>query len=145
MGSMRRARWVVIAALRLGAACAATGSGATKVSPGQELLYSGTVEQKIVPADGPEATLKQTLTASALVSEADPERGYQILLMQNLVREPSPGRKPLRVAVPPSAYVNILRDRSDVTGSPGPRFIAGPPFLAIEIASPSAAPRESLK
>jgi hypothetical protein len=142
---MKSEPWGVIAALMLGAACAATGSGATKVSPGQEFLYSGTAEHKLIPAEGPEAGFKETLTASALVSEADPERGYQIILMQNFAREPRSERPPLRFAVPPVAYVNLLREGSDTTQSASPGFVTGPPFgLAIAVVG-RPVPRGSLK
>src|SRR5690349_11715497 len=114
----------------LGVACAATAGEAMKVSPGQELLYSGTVEEKFASADGPDATLKSRLTASAVVRADDPGPGPQVILMQSFAREAIVGRP----ALPPDAHLSILGDVSAPTESPGPTLVVGPPFgIAIEV------------
>ena len=73
-------------ALALAVATATASGGpalaALKITPGQELLYSGTAEWKLTKTGGQPETITGPLRFSAVVSEADPAKGYSVILMR---------------------------------------------------------------
>jgi peroxiredoxin len=71
------------AALALGLALAGPARAALKITPGQELIYAGTATWKITSTPGDRREeITGPMRFSALVSEADPAKGYSVILMR---------------------------------------------------------------
>src|SRR5690242_9527078 len=56
---------------------------AVKVTPGQEFIYAGTAEMKVVNPAGQSETLSGQVKISALNTEADPSKGYAVILLRS--------------------------------------------------------------
>jgi peroxiredoxin len=68
--------------LALALASVGPAGAAPKISPGQELIYSGAASWKIASTAGQAQTITGPMHFSALVSEADPAKGYSVVLMR---------------------------------------------------------------
>jgi cytochrome c biogenesis protein CcmG/thiol:disulfide interchange protein DsbE len=142
---MGRARWVWMVAPTLAAACTATAAtmSAVKLSPGQEFLYSGTVESNASVAGRPPSTMRTRVQVSALISGVDPTRGYTVILMQH--SKPAAGEE--LPGLPPNAELTILHYGAELMPVPdaGERLyvsLFGPWIESIKL---PFAPRADLK
>ena len=81
-----------VAAYLLILAAAAPVGAAVKLTVGQELIYSGTVEWKMSQGGGPTQTFSGPLHLSAVVTEADTAKGYALIVMRHFQPEPKPGQ-----------------------------------------------------
>src|SRR5689334_11916506 len=80
------------AALALVLTTLSPAGAALKISPGQELIYSGTTTLKITSTEGPAQIIAGPLHCSALVSEADPAKGYSVILMRRFQPDTKAGQ-----------------------------------------------------
>jgi hypothetical protein len=113
---------------------------AVKVSPGQEFLYSGRFEWKVSSADGPARTIAGPVKLSALVTEADPARGYAVVLMRRFQPEEKPGQ----ANVPTDVAVTTLRYGADLKSTtPSPNV--SPASAVIGALAVPLTPRAELK
>lgn len=137
---MRRSRWGPAAVVALAAAVVPAGAAVT-VTPGQEFLYTGTVELKQSVQGGPDLTITGPLKLSALVAEADPGKGYAVVLMRSFQPEAKQGQP----RVPGEVAVTTVRYGADLApaGAPG-----APPGLISQVMQRvplPLAPRAELK
>lgn len=80
-----------LAALALVVAAVRPAGAAVKISAGQELIYSGTASWKITATAGPSQTITGPIGFTALVSEADPGKGFSVILMRRFQQNGKPG------------------------------------------------------
>jgi hypothetical protein len=115
---------------------------ALKVTRGEEFLYSGTLQFKQSIKNGPTLAISGSLKLVALVTEADPGKGYTVILMRQFQPEQKE-REPRR---PEDLWVTTVRYSPDLTasGMPGgtPDPILGPVLDAVRVPLP---PRAELK
>jgi hypothetical protein len=102
---------------------AAPASAAVKLTVGQELVYTGTVEWKMAQDGGPTQSFTGPVQLSAVVTETDPAKGHALLVMRRF----QPDRKPDQPGAPPEATVGTVRyDTSLLATRPRPTFVGGP-------------------
>src|SRR5258707_6366447 len=97
---MERSRWPNPLALgppaALALAVALAGSSparaAAKVAPGQELTYAGTADWKLTNPAGQTQSITGGLRFSALVYQADPAKGYSVILMRRFQPDAKPAQ-----------------------------------------------------
>ena len=89
---MRRSRWAAMAAIALTAAAAMPARAAVKVTPGQEFLYSGTVQWKQSIKNGSTLAVSGSLKLSALVTKAEPGKGYTVVLLHRFQPDQKEGQ-----------------------------------------------------
>src|SRR2546425_11028664 len=77
---MKRGRSVLIAASALALACRLPASGAVKVTPGQEFVYTGRVMWKKIVVGRPPEVLRGPVRLTALVTKADPAKGFSVIV-----------------------------------------------------------------
>src|SRR6266567_7120061 len=112
---MARSRWITMAALAL-AAGALPVRAADKWSAGQEFVYTGTLEQTQAQTNIPAVTYRAPVKLSALVTEADPAKGYTVIMMPEI----RPQKPPSPADSQPYAKVSIERFRPDLNRAPSP-------------------------
>jgi len=101
------------------AAGAVPALGVAKVMLGQEFAYSGTAEWKQSRPRGPALTIDGAVKIAAAVSEAEPQKGYAVIIMRAF----EPQRRPGQPNFPAEAEVTTVRYGADLTSTaPG----AGP-------------------
>ena len=89
---MKRGRSVLIAASALALACCLPASGAVKVTPGQEFVYTGRAMWKKVEAGRPAEVLQGPVKVTALVTKADPAKGYSVIVTRAVQTEARKGQ-----------------------------------------------------
>ena len=84
---------------------------ALKISAGQELIYSGTASWKINGTAGQSQTITGPIRFSALVTEADPAKGYSVVRMRRFQQDgkTSPAQNQSGVELRRSTSVPISR------------------------------------
>jgi peroxiredoxin len=130
---------VAMAAL---AVAAAPGRAAVKLTPGQEFLYTGTAELKLGAAgDGPGQTFSGVAQLSAVVAEADPAKGYAVILMRRV--------QPKEQAGQPGAGgevgVGTVRYGADLSVTQPAAFNGGPISGVLRAMSVPLTPQADLK
>jgi hypothetical protein len=129
---MRRPHSVLVVAPLLAVACALPAAGAVKVTTGQELIYSGTLEWKQSGVGGvPNIAHRAPVKLFALVTAADPVQGYAVLVMRDI----RPARLRGQANLPPFAEVFTDRyhpnmGRGDGLARP-PRSVYGAPLIPL--------------
>src|SRR5712692_1651700 len=73
-------------------ACAVPAAGAVKVTPGQEFVYTGRVMWKKIVAGRPAEMLQGPVRLTALVTKADPAKGYSVVVMSAVQPEAGQGQ-----------------------------------------------------
>jgi peroxiredoxin len=144
MRPIRRATpWAVapVAAAALALAAAAPGRAAVKLTPGQEFLYTGTSELKLGAGDGPGQTFSGAAQISAVVAEADPAKGYAVILMRRV--------QPKEQAGQPGAAgevgVGTVRYGADLAVTQQAAFNGGPISGVLRAMSVPMSPQADLK
>jgi peroxiredoxin len=123
------------------AAAALPASGAVKLTPGQELIYSGTGEWKMTNAGGPSQSYTGPLQLSAVVTESDAAKGHTIILMRNFQPRVEAGQP----AIPSEAAVATLRYAVDLTTTPAPSLFGSPIASLLQSMSAPLSPQAELK
>jgi hypothetical protein len=127
---MPHTRLLVMVALVLMAAVR-PAPAAEKLSAGQEFVYTGTLEQRQLQTNMPAVTYRAPVRLSALVTEADPAKGYTVILMPEI----RPQKPPSPADAQPFAEVSIQRFRPDLNSAPGPerppRPVLGGPLSSL--------------
>jgi hypothetical protein len=128
---MPKSRSVPVAAAVLAAACALPAAGASRLTPGQEFIYTGTLEWKQSGGNVPSIVYRAPIKVSALVTAADADQGTTIIVLRDIRPEKRQGQEPL----PPYAQVVTERYRPDLTLAPGPprppRPLLGDPLVQL--------------
>jgi len=114
-----------------------------KVTPGQEVLYSGTAEWKMTTQGQPPQAIAGPAKISALVTEADPAKGYAVILMQSF----QSGRKTNWPADAPTAdaAVGTVRFGTDLALAGPAQRPNGPMTLLLQAFHLPLMPRVELK
>jgi len=87
---MKRGRSVLMTASVL--ACAVPAAGAVKVTPGQEFVYTGRVMWKKIVTGRPSEVLQGQVKLTALVTKADPAKGYSVIVTRAVQPEAGKGQ-----------------------------------------------------
>jgi hypothetical protein len=128
---MTRRQWGLIAALVLAVAIGRPIQAAGKLFPGQELIYSGTLEWKQSGTDVPAIVYRAPLKLWALVTGADPAQGYMVIVMRDIRPEKRQGQENLV----PFAEVFTERYRANLTRGDSPprpsRSVFGAPLIPL--------------
>jgi peroxiredoxin len=101
------------AALVLALLGSAPVHAAAAMLPGQELIYTGTLTLKQSSKDQPAFEISGPLKLEAVVTEADPARGYALILL----RQFAPDQKSGQPRFPPDSSVTTFRYNSDLTAA----------------------------
>jgi hypothetical protein len=118
----KKGRWVMSRSRRIAMTALALAAGALpvraaeKLSAGQEFVYTGTLEQRQSQTNMPAVTYHAPVKLSALVTEADPVRGYTVIQMPEI----RPQKPPSPADTQPFAEVSVVRYRPDLNRAPGP-------------------------
>jgi hypothetical protein len=127
---MPRSRWIIMAALAL-SAVALPVQAAGRLTAGQEFVYTGTLEQRQAQTNMPAVTYRAPVKLSALVTKADPAKGYTIIRMPEI----RPQKPPSPADSLPYAEVSTERFRPDLNRAPGadrpPRPTLGMPLSPL--------------
>jgi hypothetical protein len=114
-----------------------------QLSPGQELIYTGTAVWKQSVSGGPPEMFQGRVRIAALVTRAAPAEGYSVDLMAAVTREaPKGGQRPRAYA-----DLNTVQYRPDLSrATPWPRALARDPLGdLIQVLDVPLAPRAALK
>jgi hypothetical protein len=127
---------------------AATASGlparaAVKVTPGQEFVYSGTAELKVINPSGGAETLSGAVKLSALNAGADPSTGFTVILLRSFEPAQAAGQPPLAA----SSELTTVRYGADLSPSGAPEAPTGssPMSALLQALRVPLAPRAELK
>jgi hypothetical protein len=140
--AMVRSGWMPLLAMSL-AALSGTARAAMQLSPGQELIYTGTAVWKQSVSGGPPETFQGRVRIAALVTRAAPSEGYSVDLMAAVTRDaPKGGQRPRAYA-----DLNTVQYRPDLSRTtPWPRAHARDPLGdLIQVLDVPLAPSAALK
>jgi hypothetical protein len=133
VGSVIAVGWAVAAALPVGAA--------VKLTRGQELIYSGTGEWKMVNAAGPSQTFSGPVQLSAVITETDAAKGHAVILMRSFQPKAQAGQP----SPPSEVGVGTVRYGADLTVTPAQALPGGPLGAILQTLSAPLTPQVELK
>jgi hypothetical protein len=106
--------------------------GVAKVMLGQEFAYSGTAEWKQSRSRGPALASAGAVKIAATVSEADPQKGYAVIVMRGF----EPQKRPGQPNFPAEVEVTTVRYGADLTSTAsgaGPHSPIGELFPLLSV------------
>jgi hypothetical protein len=132
-----------LAVMMVTAAGGLPARAAVKVTPGQELIYSGSAELKVTNPAGQSQTISGPVKISALATEADPSKGYAVILLRSF----QPGQVAGQPKLPADSGLTTLRYGADLTPSGAPEGPSGasPVSALLQALRVPLAPRAELK
>jgi peroxiredoxin len=114
---------------------------AVKVAPGQEFLYTGTATWKVTATGGQGEIVAGPVKISALVTEADPAKGYAVIVMRSF----SPEAKAGQPQIPAEVELDTTRYGADLAPTTPPGRPTGPLSAVIQLLRVPITPRADLK
>jgi peroxiredoxin len=132
--------WISLAMIALTASVSMPARAAVKVAPGQEFLYTGTATWKVAGTGGQAQTVDGPVKISALVTEADPAKGYAVIVMRSF----NPAAKAGQPSIPPEVALDTTRYGADLAASGPPDRPAGPVSAVIQMLRIPLTPRAEL-
>jgi peroxiredoxin len=109
------------------------------LKPGQEFLYSGTADWKITPSGGAGQALTGPVQLSALVTEADPAKGYAVIMLRRF------DAKPEQPGFPAEAVLGTVRYAADLSATQPPVVTSSPITAILQGLAAPVTPQAELK
>jgi hypothetical protein len=136
-------KWGVglLAVMLVTAAGGLPAPAAGKITPGQEFSYSGTAELQVTNPAGKVQTIAGPVKISALDTEADPAKGYAVILLRSFQPQSAAGQPNL----PADIGLTTVRYGADLAPSGAPEAPTGPISAVLQVLRVPLAPRAELK